>query len=69
MAVAHILFGKSWLYDLNVTSFDRSNTYEFKINGKRTVLKPAKPKSNVGSHTTGIVTDEESKKPLHLVTR
>jgi len=32
------------------------------------VLKPAKPKSSVGSHKTGIVTDKESKKSLHLVT-
>ena len=29
------------------------------------MLKLAKPKSSVGSHTTGIVTDKESKEPLN----
>ena len=42
--VAHILIGRSWLYDLDVTSLDKSNTYEFKFNRKKIVLKPAKPK-------------------------
>ena len=36
---AHILLGRPWLYDLNVTSLGRSNTYEFKFNGKKTVLE------------------------------
>jgi len=52
-----------------VTSFDRSNTCEFKINGKKIVLKHAKLKFSVGSHKTEIVTDKESKKSLYLVTR
>ena len=72
MDATHILLGRSWLYDLDVINFGRSNAYELKINGKRIVLKPAKPKSNVGtlgSHKTRIVTDKESKKPLHVVTR
>jgi len=67
MNITHIFLGRSRLYDLDVTSFSRSNTYEFKINGKRIVLKLAKPKSSVGTHKTEIVTDKN--KPLHLVTR
>ena len=31
---AHILLGRPWLYDLPVTSFGKSNTYEFKIMGR-----------------------------------
>ena len=27
---AHILFGRPWLHDLNVTNLGRSNTYKFK---------------------------------------
>jgi len=50
-----------------VTCFDRANIYEFKINGKRIVFKPAKPKSSMGSHKTGIITDKESNKSLHLM--
>lgn len=38
--IAHILLGRSWLYDLNVTTFGKSNTYEFNFNGKTIVLKP-----------------------------
>jgi len=47
---AHILLGRSWLYDLDVTSLGKSNTYEFKFKIKKTVLKPAKPKLNVGNN-------------------
>jgi len=32
---AHILLGKPWLYNLDVTSLGRSNTYEFKFKRKR----------------------------------
>jgi len=52
-----------------VISFGRSNTHEFKLNKKKTVLKPVKPKSVVGNNKTGTVTDNESKKLLHLVTK
>jgi len=36
--VAHILLGRSWLYDLDVSSLGRSNIYEFKFNRKKIVL-------------------------------
>lgn len=45
----HILLGRLWLYNLELTSFGRANTYEFKFNGKKIVLKPAKPKSSIES--------------------
>jgi len=32
---AHILLGRSWLYDLDVTSLGKSKTYEFKFNEKK----------------------------------
>jgi len=35
--VAHILLGRPWLYDLNVISLCRSNTYEFKFNRENSV--------------------------------
>jgi len=44
------------LYDLDVTSLSRSNTYEFKFKEKK-MLKLAKPKSNVGNNGEGTVTD------------
>jgi len=47
---AHTLLGRPGLYDLNVTSLGRFNTYEFKFKGKKMVLKHIKPKSNVGNN-------------------
>jgi len=66
---AHILLGRPWLYDLDIISFGKFNTHEFKFNGKKVVLKPFKPKSTVGNNKKEIITDNESKKPLHLVTK
>jgi len=51
------------LYDLDVTSLNRSNTYEFKFNGKKIVLKPAKPKSIVGSTKERTITERMRKHP------
>jgi len=47
---ARIFWGKPWLYDLDVTSLGKSNTYEFKFKRKKIVLKLVKPKSNVGNN-------------------
>ena len=46
---AHILLSRFWLYDLDMTSLDRSTTHEFKWNEKQLVLKPAKLKSIIGN--------------------
>jgi len=35
MDVVHYLLERSWLYDLDVISFDKFNTYTFICNGKR----------------------------------
>jgi len=59
----HILLGRPWLYDLDVTSWGKSNTYEFKFNGKKIVLKPAKPKSDVGNNKERTVTAKDSETP------
>ena len=44
MDVAHVLLGRPWLYDLNVTNFGKDNIYSFKYKGKNIILRPAKPK-------------------------
>ena len=45
--VAHILLVRPWLYDLEVTSLGRFNTYEFKFKGKKIVLKSVKSKPSM----------------------
>jgi len=67
--VAYILLDRSWLYDLDMTSLGRSNTYEFKWNKKKIVLKPTKSKSNVENNKMEVVTDKKSEKPCYLETR
>ena len=66
---AHILLGKPCLYDLDVTSLGRYNTYEFKFKGKKILLKPAQPKSNMGNNKEGTITDKNNKTPRYVMTR
>ena len=46
MDVAHVLLGRPWLYDLNVTIFGKDNIYSFKYKDKykNIILRPAKLK-------------------------
>ena len=48
MDVAHVLLGRPWFYDLNVTNFGKDNIYSFKYKGKNIILRPAKPKVCIG---------------------
>ena len=50
MDVAHVLLGRHWLYDLNVTNFGKDNIYSFKYKGKNIILRPDKPKDCNGKH-------------------
>jgi len=40
MDVAHILLGRPWLYDLDVTNHSRENTYVFKYKGNNIIFTP-----------------------------
>jgi len=62
------LFDTPWLYDLDVTTLGRSDTYEFKFKRKKIVLKPAKLKSNVRNNK-GTITDKNNKTSCYPVTR
>lgn len=46
MDVGHIILGRPWLYDLDVTLYDRSNTCAFEFQGKKIKLVPRQPKDN-----------------------
>ena len=50
MDVAHVLLGRPWLYDLNVTNFGKDNFYSFKYKGKNIILRAAKPNDCNGKH-------------------
>lgn len=44
MDVGHIILGRPWLFDLDVTIYGRSNSYSFVFNGKKIHLNPLPPK-------------------------
>ena len=44
MDVGHIILGRPWLYDLDVTFHGRSDSCSFIFEGKKIVLNPLKPK-------------------------
>ena len=44
MDVGHIILGRPWLYDLDVTLHGRSNSCSFVFESKKIVLNPLKPK-------------------------
>ena len=52
MDVAHVLLGRPWLCDLNVTNFGKDNIYSFKYKGKNIILRPTKPKGCNGKCDT-----------------
>ena len=44
MDVGHIILGRLWLFDLDVTIYGRTNHYSFVHNGKKVKLIPNQPK-------------------------
>ena len=63
MDVAHVLLGRPWLYDLNVTNFGKDNNYSFKYKGKNIILRPAKPKGCNGKHDISKLPEQN----LHIL--
>ena len=55
MDVGHVLLGRPWLYDLNVTNFGRDNIYPFKYKGKNIILRIGKPKGCIGKSDISIL--------------
>ena len=44
MDVGHIILGRPWLFDLDVTIYGRTNQCSFVHNGKRVKIMPNQPK-------------------------
>ena len=63
MDVRHVILGRPWLYDLDVTIYGRTNSCSFTFKGKKIKLKPLQPR-----HITEGKKREESKgKSLHII--
>ena len=63
MDVAHVILGRPWLYDLNVTNFGKDNIYSFKYKGKSVILRPAKLKGCNGKHDISKLPEQN----LHIL--
>ena len=63
MDVAHVLLGRPWLYDLNVTNFGKDNIYSFKYKGKNIILRPTKPKGCNGKRDISKLLEQN----LHIL--
>ena len=44
MDVSHIILGRSWLFNLDITIYERTNQCSFVHNGKKVKLMPNQPK-------------------------
>jgi hypothetical protein len=63
MDVGHVILGRLWLYDLDVTIYGRTNSCSFTFKGKKIKLNPLQPR-----HITEGKKHEESKrKGLHII--
>uniref|UniRef100_A0A2N9I5V1 CCHC-type domain-containing protein n=1 Tax=Fagus sylvatica TaxID=28930 RepID=A0A2N9I5V1_FAGSY len=63
MDVGHVILGRPWLYDLDVTIYGRTNSCSFTFKGKKIKLNPLQPR-----HITEGKKHEESKgKGLHII--
>jgi hypothetical protein len=63
MDVGHVILGRPWLYDLDVTIYGRTNSCSFTFKGKKIKLNPLQPR-----HITEGKKREESKgKGLHII--
>lgn len=65
MDVADVLLGCPWLYDLDITHYGHSNTYELMFNGEKVHLVPCLPHELRTSRAKGKLV--EQKKPFTLL--
>lgn len=70
MDVGHIILGRTWLYDLDVTLYGRPNTCVLEFKGKKIRLVPRTPKDEheVKEQVDKIKSIKDNKiKALHII--
>ncbi|XP_058103238.1 uncharacterized protein LOC131246829 [Magnolia sinica] len=61
MDVGHVILGRPWLFDNDVTIFGRSNACTFMYNGKKIKLNPMPPENTLGKKK-----DEKASEPREM---
>ena len=57
--MGHVILGRPWLFDLDVTLRRKSNTCTFTHKGKRIKLIPSQPKTESKEETCRTTTEKE----------
>jgi hypothetical protein len=63
MDVGHVILGRPWLYDLDVTIYGRTNSCSFTFKGKKIKLNPLQPRDI----TEGKKCEQSKGKGLHII--
>ena len=63
MDVGHVILGRPWLYDLDVTIYGRTNLCSFTFKGKKIKLNPLQPRHII----EGKKREESKGKGLHII--
>ncbi|GJU25909.1 hypothetical protein Tco_1164530 [Tanacetum coccineum] len=66
MDAYHLLLGRPWEYDRNMTHDGRSNTYSFLFSGVKITLMPNKPKELVNKPTGTLLTLSQIEDELEM---
>ncbi|GJR44815.1 putative reverse transcriptase domain-containing protein [Tanacetum coccineum] len=66
MDACHLLLGRPWEYDCDITHNGRTNTYSFLFGGVKITLMPNKPKEVVTKPTGTLLTLSQFKDPSHI---
>jgi len=60
MDACHLLLGRPWQFDRDVTHYGQSNTYSFKLKGKKMTLTPLPPNQTQKPETGSVVHKESA---------
>ena len=60
MDACHLLLGRPWQFDRDVIHYEQSNTYSFKLKGKKMTLSPLPPKQTQKPKTGRVVRKESA---------
>ncbi|GKD56267.1 putative reverse transcriptase domain-containing protein [Tanacetum coccineum] len=66
MDACHLLLGKPWEYDRDITHNGRTNTYSFLFRGVKITLMPNKPKEVVSKPTSILLTLSQFEEKLEM---
>lgn len=62
MELGHIILGRPWIYDLDVTNYERANICIFNFEGRTVKLHPLPPKETTVNSSDKLSEKESNEK-------